>query len=78
METPKYSHFDHVYEPAEDSFLLIDALELELPFLHSQKPLITVELGSGSGIAISALAKYLNYQSHGFFAVDINKFACKN
>ena len=62
METPKYSHSDHVYEPAEDSFLLIDALELELPFLHSQKPLITVELGSGSGIAISALAKYLNYQ----------------
>lgn len=81
METPIYSHlshkdFDHVYEPAEDSFLLIDALELELPFLCSLKPLVTVEIGSGSGIAVSALAKYLNYQSHGFFAVDINKFAC--
>lgn len=81
METPKYSHlsskdFNHVYEPAEDSFLLIDALELELPILRSQKPLITVELGSGAGIAISALAKYLDFQSHGFFAIDINKFAC--
>lgn len=81
METPSYSHlsskdFDHVYEPAEDSFLLIDALEQELPFLHSRKPLITVEIGSGSGIAISALAKYLDFQSHGFHAIDINKFAC--
>lgn len=78
METPKYSHlsFDNIYEPAEDSFLLLDALELELPFLLKQKPLIVVEIGSGSGIGISALAKYLNYQSHGFFAVDINEHAC--
>jgi release factor glutamine methyltransferase len=81
MNTPSYSHlsssdFDHVYEPAEDSFLLLDALEQELPFLQSRKPLITVEIGSGSGLAISALAKYLNFQSHGFHAIDINKFAC--
>lgn len=81
METPKYSHltskdYDHVYEPAEDSFLLLDALENELPFLLHKKPSICVEIGPGSGIIISALAKYLNYQSHGFFAVDINKFAC--
>lgn len=76
METPIYTCFDNVYEPAEDSFLLLDALELELPSLITKKPLITVEIGSGSGIAISSLAKYLNYQSHGFFAIDINKFAC--
>lgn len=79
METPHYSHlsFENVYEPAEDSFLLLDALEIELPYLLSKKLLITVEVGSGSGIAISALAKYLNYQSHGFFAIDINKHACE-
>lgn len=81
METPKYTHltsndFDHVYEPAEDSFLLLDALEDELPFLIAKKPQICVEIGPGSGIIISALAKYLNYQSAGFFAVDINKYAC--
>lgn len=81
METPKYSHltskdFDHVYEPAEDSFLLLDTLEDELSFLLQMKPQVCVEIGPGSGIVISALAKYLNYQSHGFYAVDINRFAC--
>lgn len=81
METPKYSHltsedYNQVYEPSEDSFLLLDALELELPFLQQKKPLVCLEIGSGSGIIISALAKYLNHQSLGFFSVDINKFAC--
>ena len=81
METPTYSHltaedYDHVYEPSEDSFLLLDALELELPFLLTKKPSICLEIGPGSGIIISALAKYLNYKPQGFFAVDINKFAC--
>jgi len=82
METPSYSHltaedYDHVYEPAEDTFLLLDALELELPYLKEKKPLISLEIGPGSGIIISALSKYLAFQSSGFFAVDINKFACE-
>lgn len=82
METPHYSHltskdYAYVYEPSEDTFLLIDALENELPFLNSRKPLVTAEIGPGSGIVISALAKYLDYQNHGFFAVDINRYACE-
>jgi release factor glutamine methyltransferase len=81
METPSYSHltaedYDHVYEPSEDSFILLDALELELPYLQEKKPLVCLEIGPGSGIIVSALAKYLSHQHHGFFAVDINKFAC--
>lgn len=81
METPSYSHltpedYNHVYEPSEDSFIMLDALELELPFLLEKKPSICLEIGPGSGIIISALSKYLSFQPHGFFAVDINKFAC--
>ncbi|XP_070495527.1 methyltransferase N6AMT1 [Chironomus tepperi] len=81
METPIFSHltsddYENVYEPAEDTFVLLDALELELSFLKSQKPLIVAEIGIGSGIVISALSKYLDYQSFGFFGIDINEFAC--
>jgi len=81
METPIYSHlsskdYENVYEPAEDTFILLDALELELSFLKSHKPLIVAEIGTGSGVVISALSKYLDYQAFGFFGIDINKFAC--
>jgi hypothetical protein len=37
--------FEHVYEPAEDSFLFMDALEKDLPFLRSLDPTIVLELG---------------------------------
>ncbi len=37
--------FEQVYEPAEDSFLFMDALEKELPFLRSLDPTIVLELG---------------------------------
>lgn len=70
-----FTCFQNVYEPAEDTFLLIDALELDLPELLSKKSLICLEIGPGSGIVISAVAKYLNY-SNGYFAVDINPHAC--
>lgn len=43
--------------------------------LQSTKPLISLEIGPGSGIVISAIAKHLLYQN-GYFAVDINSHAC--
>jgi hypothetical protein len=34
-----------VYEPAEDTFLFLDALQDELPFLEKLDPAICVEIG---------------------------------
>ncbi|KAL3995375.1 putative methylase [Acanthocheilonema viteae] len=41
---------DSVYEPAEDTFLLLDALEKDAEALEQLKPNVVVEVGSGSGI----------------------------
>ncbi|RKF63739.1 eRF1 methyltransferase catalytic subunit MTQ2 [Erysiphe neolycopersici] len=69
IPTPSTSHvpYERVYEPAEDSFLLLDTLssDTEMAFLrdrfnqrndgsntHCHIPLV-VEIGSGSGVVIS-------------------------
>lgn len=81
METPLLNHitkqeFDCVYEPAEDSFLMIDALEADLDFIENElNPSYCLEIGSGSGIISSALAKRLNYCF--CITTDINCFACR-
>lgn len=83
METPYTTHMatnadyrQHVYEPAEDSFLLLDALEAELPALRSLRPVIVVEIGPGSGVIVSALARALGTTAQ-CIAVDINEHACR-
>lgn len=79
METPIISHissedFLDIYEPAEDSFVLLDALEKDIEFLQKLKPKICCEIGSGSGINITSLANTIKYSS--FFCTDINPKAC--
>ncbi|KAJ4861114.1 hypothetical protein T069G_06102 [Trichoderma breve] len=90
LPTPDTSHvpYERVYEPAEDSFLLLDTLSSssETQFLHdtfSSSPAIpfVVELGTGSGVVlafITAHAKTLFGTSHILTAgVDMNAFACR-
>lgn len=61
--TPKYNlkQFPNVYEPAEDSFLLLDTLEME--DWNLIKPTIILEIGSGSGIVSAFLATIIGPDS---------------
>lgn len=79
ISTPFTDHleFENVYEPAEDSFLLLDALESELDEIQTRlKPVICVEIGSGSGIISTGLSSALGTSCF-FLCCDINADACK-
>jgi len=79
ISTPYTDHldFENVYEPAEDSFLLLDALESELDVIQTCiKPVMCVEIGSGSGIISTGLCSALGTSCF-FMCCDINADACK-
>ena len=55
IPTPDISHlkakdYEHIYEPAEDTFALLDALEQDAEELKSARPRICLEIGSASFI----------------------------
>ncbi|XP_075211226.1 uncharacterized protein LOC142318557 [Lycorma delicatula] len=66
---------NEVYEPSEDTFLLLDVLESELEWLKNKNPTVIVEVGSGSGVIITALSNALGNSTH-CIATDINFSAC--
>ena len=91
LPTPSTSHvcFDRVYEPAEDSFLLLDTLASpsETSFLHARfapphsAPPLILEVGVGSGVVLAFAAanaeRILGRADALTLGVDINSFACK-
>ncbi|XP_061571489.1 methyltransferase N6AMT1 [Cololabis saira] len=77
--TPLYSHagrgdFRDVYEPAEDSFLLLDALEKDAETLQRLGPCVCLEVGSGSGVVSAFLASVVG-PSAVYFCTDVNPAA---
>ncbi|KAK2002829.1 hypothetical protein LX36DRAFT_651765 [Colletotrichum falcatum] len=91
LPTPDTSHvpFERVYEPAEDSYLLLDTLSApsETEFFASRfgastpaAPLV-VEIGTGSGVVIAFIAAHartLFGTAHVLtLGVDLNGHACK-
>ncbi|VDD94016.1 unnamed protein product [Enterobius vermicularis] len=75
FSTPNYKLTDddknYVYDPAEDSFLLLDALEKDVQELRRALPTIAVEIGVGSGIVSTFLRQILE-KPICLFATDVN------
>ncbi|KAF2033247.1 hypothetical protein EK21DRAFT_59093 [Setomelanomma holmii] len=91
LPTPSTSHvcFDRVYEPAEDSYLLLDTLSSpsETTFLRKRfggscsTPPLVLEVGVGSGVVLAFVAanagRIFGRRDVLSLGVDINSFACK-
>ncbi|XP_065319440.1 methyltransferase N6AMT1-like [Gordionus sp. m RMFG-2023] len=80
LPTPIYkfdkNDLQHIYEPSEDTFLFMDALELEKSFIKTLEPTIILEIGSGSGVLTTFLALNFDLDNTHFMATDINPLAC--
>lgn len=83
LPTPYVScDYNKVYEPSEDSFLLLDALEKELPSLEEKfanKLSIVCEIGCGSGIVTTFMMQNcIPSKNTLYFPTDINPWALES
>jgi release factor glutamine methyltransferase len=89
LPTPSTSHvnYNHIYEPSEDSFLLLDTLSLpsETEFLRSRFPQISpspliLEVGPGSGVVLAFVTAQANHifgrEDVCILGIDVNNYAC--
>ncbi|XP_075766473.1 methyltransferase HEMK2 [Pelodiscus sinensis] len=80
MPTPRHGHvgphgpFSEVYEPAEDTYLLLDALEQDAVPIREAGVEISLEVGSGSGVVSTFLASIVG-PSALYICTDINPMA---
>lgn len=80
IATPDLTHLTRadyvkVYEPAEDSFILLDALEADAEALQQMargSAMLCVEIGSGTGIVSAFAAKIFGSHSAAYIGVDLN------
>ncbi|VDM60354.1 unnamed protein product [Angiostrongylus costaricensis] len=63
-----------VYEPAEDTFLLLDAIENDIQWLRDLHPQIVLEIGCGSGVVSAFLNRALGGNATSL-ATDCNPHA---
>ncbi|KAG0060452.1 U2 small nuclear RNA auxiliary factor 2 [Linnemannia elongata] len=82
LPTPDLSHlkrkdYEFVYEPAEDTFLFLDAFEDEVNFLKELQPTISLEIGSGSGCVTAFVGKILGESNCLKYCTDINPKAAR-
>lgn len=90
LPTPSTSHvsFDNIYEPAEDSYLLLDTLSapsetsfLSARFPHNTTSPLVLEVGVGSGVVLAFAAAnaqtIFNRSDVAFLGTDVNTLAAK-
>ncbi|KAH9982701.1 S-adenosyl-L-methionine-dependent methyltransferase [Lactifluus volemus] len=80
IPTPDLSHltkddYNTVYEPAEDTFALLDALEADADAIRGLSPRICLEIGSGTGVVSSFLGQIIGPSNALFLCTDINEHA---
>ena len=70
--------FKNVYEPAEDTFLLIDSITNDLDKNKLFNPIKSIEIGCGNGLVSCCyldILKKENFKLEKHFCIDINKDA---